>query len=208
MPYIDDEQLASLYKEIETLSEEKLETENELTDVETDLKRLKKESRLITILLTIFAVAASVAALYFFSKTKGNNVDIAEIKRNEANRILDSIAEYSSSEPQETDEDLNNFENNSGDLESNIANIKSNVSNQTVYSVQVGAFEERSLPTLSSSILSGNASRINDFYKYSIGLFSTVEEARKFRKELVKLGFEDAFVASYLNGKRQRIENP
>jgi hypothetical protein len=35
-----------------------------------------------------------------------------------------------------------------------------------------------------------------------------LEEARSFRYQLVKMGFEDAFVASYQDGKRIKIEDP
>jgi hypothetical protein len=48
----------------------------------------------------------------------------------------------------------------------------------------------------------------NPFYAYSLGNFETLEEARRFREELVNMGFTDAFVASYQDGKRIAIEDP
>ncbi|PHO01812.1 sporulation protein, partial [Rhodobacteraceae bacterium 4F10] len=43
--------------------------------------------------------------------------------------------------------------------------------------------------------------------KYSLGLYTTLDEAKGLQKELIKIGFNDAFVASYINGKRQKIHN-
>ena len=45
------------------------------------------------------------------------------------------------------------------------------------------------------------------FYKYSLGAFETLEEAQYFRKNVLNLGFHDAFVASYQNGQRLNIED-
>jgi hypothetical protein len=41
--------------------------------------------------------------------------------------------------------------------------------------------------------------------KYSIGLYETLEEANALRRGLVKLGFSDAFVASYKGTTRLKI---
>lgn len=49
--------------------------------------------------------------------------------------------------------------------------------------------------------------KANPFYAYSVGNFETLEEAQKFRQELVAMGFNDAFVASYRDGKRIAIED-
>jgi hypothetical protein len=50
--------------------------------------------------------------------------------------------------------------------------------------------------------------KTNPFYSYSLGNFATLDEAQKFRKQLVDMGFDDAFVASYKEGKRIKIEDP
>ena len=48
--------------------------------------------------------------------------------------------------------------------------------------------------------------KTNPYYAYSLGTFETLEEAQKFRKQLVNIGFDDAFVASYQDGQRVKIE--
>ncbi|MEK6154253.1 SPOR domain-containing protein [Flavobacteriaceae bacterium 3-367] len=79
---------------------------------------------------------------------------------------------------------------------------------EKVYSVQVKSFVDNNM-TLSSEALSNTLFvKTNPFYSYSLGNFETLEEARSFRYQLVKMGFEDAFVASYQDGKRLKIEDP
>ncbi|WP_411030933.1 SPOR domain-containing protein [Spongiimicrobium sp. 3-5] len=79
---------------------------------------------------------------------------------------------------------------------------------EKVYSVQVKSFVDNNM-TLASEALSNTLFvKTNPFYSYSLGNFETLEEARSFRYQLVKMGFEDAFVASYQDGKRLKIEDP
>jgi len=39
-------------------------------------------------------------------------------------------------------------------------------------------------------------------YKYTSGVFDTHEEALQYRAEMVRIGFNDAFVVTFTNGKR------
>jgi outer membrane protein OmpA-like peptidoglycan-associated protein/tetratricopeptide (TPR) repeat protein len=43
-------------------------------------------------------------------------------------------------------------------------------------------------------------------YKYTAGIFKTTEEAHAYRDMMVDMGFEDAFVVTFENGKRVNIE--
>ena len=99
-----------------------------------------------------------------------------------------------------------NTNNEANSVDDSINTIKNNINGEKIYSVQIGAFSENSY-TLLSETLAGISSN-GELFKYSIGLFKTLSEAQDFRKELVKIGFEDAFVASYVNGVRKGIENP
>lgn len=79
---------------------------------------------------------------------------------------------------------------------------------ETIYSVQVKSFVDNNL-TLSSEALNNTLFvKANPFYSYSLGNFETLAEAQSFRYQLVKMGFEDAFVASYKDGQRIKIEDP
>ncbi|MEA1786266.1 SPOR domain-containing protein [Arenibacter sp. GZD96] len=79
---------------------------------------------------------------------------------------------------------------------------------ETIYSVQIKSFVDNNL-TLSAEALNNTLFvKTNPFYSYSLGNFQTLSEAQSFRYQLVKMGFDDAFVASYKDGKRIKIEDP
>lgn len=85
---------------------------------------------------------------------------------------------------------------------------KSFLEKETIYSVQIQSFIDNNLTLTSEALTNTLFVKTNPFYSYSLGNFETLEEARSFRYQLVKMGFEDAFVASYQNGKRVKIEDP
>ncbi|MEE9363415.1 MAG: SPOR domain-containing protein [Cellulophaga sp.] len=79
---------------------------------------------------------------------------------------------------------------------------------EKIYSVQVKSFVENNVTLASNALTNTLFVKTNPFYSYSLGNFETLDEARSFRYQLVKMGFKDAFVASYKDGKRLKIENP
>ncbi len=79
---------------------------------------------------------------------------------------------------------------------------------EKVYSVQVKSFVDNNMTLASEALTNTMFVKTNPFYSYSLGNFETLQEAQKFRKQLVDIGFKDAFVASYKEGKRIKIEDP
>ncbi len=79
---------------------------------------------------------------------------------------------------------------------------------ETIYSVQVKSFVDNNVTLASAALTNTLFVKTNPFYSYSLGNFETLNEAQLFRKQLVDIGFEDAFVASYKEGKRIQIEDP
>lgn len=79
---------------------------------------------------------------------------------------------------------------------------------EKIYSVQIKSFVDNNITLASEALSNTMFVKTNPFYSYSLGNFATLEEAQKFRKQLVDMGFEDAFVASYREGKRLQIEDP
>jgi hypothetical protein len=79
---------------------------------------------------------------------------------------------------------------------------------EKIYSVQVKSFVDNNISLVSEALSNTMFVKTNPFYSYSLGNFATLEEAQKFRKQLVDMGFDDAFVASYREGKRLKIEDP
>ncbi len=79
---------------------------------------------------------------------------------------------------------------------------------EKVYSVQVKSFVDNNVTLASEALTNTMFVKTNPFYSYSLGNFETLQEAQKFRTQLVDIGFKDAFVASYKEGKRIQIEDP
>ena len=204
MPFLNDQEYEDLQEQIKSINSKNEDLETELSDKEEELGDVKSTARNRNILLSFLSGVSIAAAVYFFQNQSGNNVDVSEIKRAEATRVLDSIADLTA------DNDFNDdSDNDNGDgtgLESGISKIKQNIENEVVYSVQIGAFTNKKYPLLSKTI-AGTLSN-EEYLRYSIGLFSTLKEAQNFRRQLLRLGFDDAFVASYINGERQEIHKP
>lgn len=79
---------------------------------------------------------------------------------------------------------------------------------EVVYSVQVKSLVENNATLASNAITNTKFVRNNKYFAYSIGNFETLEEAQAMRRELVDIGFKDAFVARYREGRRISIERP
>ncbi len=79
---------------------------------------------------------------------------------------------------------------------------------EKIYSVQVKSFVDNNVTLASEALTNTLFVKTNPFYAYSLGNFETLQEAQTFRKQLVQMGFKDAFVASYQDGKRVKIEDP
>lgn len=211
MPFLNDQEFENLQQEIKDLNSKNEEFEAELAEKEEEIGDVKSVARNRNILLSFLSGVSIAAAVYFFQKqSPGGNINIDEIKRTEATRVLDSITDAGGN-----DEYADNYDDSATDdtgdeesvsLEQGISSVKNKIKNEVVYSVQIGAFTEKRYPLLSESI-AGILSK-DDYLRYSVGLFTTLKEAQSFRKQLIKLGFDDAFVASYVNGKRQEIQNP
>lgn len=203
MPFLNDQELENLQQEIKDLNIKNEALEIEISERIEEIGDIKSTARNRNILLSFFAGVAIAFAVYFYQN--GSSVDVSEIKKQEATRVLDSISDASSYADDSYDDDEQNTEDSLTASEA-VENLKSEVSGQKLYSVQIAALTERNYPVLSKTIA---GTLTNDEYlRYSVGLFDSLKEAQKFRKALVNMGFEDAFVASYVNGQRQEIENP
>ena len=80
--------------------------------------------------------------------------------------------------------------------------------NDTIYSVQTGMLSMDSTSFISQGLSNGMLIEARPYLKYSIGLYETYEEANALRRGLVKLGFTDAFIASYKGTTRLQIHRP
>ena len=73
---------------------------------------------------------------------------------------------------------------------------------QRIYTVQIGALKDDPFLLFSKNLINFKKTKSKDYNLYSLGNFETKEEAEAFRKEIVKLGIDDAWVVTHENDKR------
>lgn len=69
-----------------------------------------------------------------------------------------------------------------------------------VYRVQIGSYENFSLDKYKQSLEGLAQDSIDGMKRLSLGAFSKLSDAQQFQSEMVRLGFESAFVVAYENG--------
>ncbi|WP_299104615.1 SPOR domain-containing protein [uncultured Tenacibaculum sp.] len=215
MPFIEEEKFKLMQEDFDNAKLKREEAEDELTKVQDDFKSFKKKSKITPILFGILFGLAAALAYYFYTNGGGtiSDSEIASIKKKEATRVLDSIqraqarAKRSNKGGSTNDDTASTSTDNAMDTATFEGDVDNATQGETVYSVQVGVFSDKKYPLLSSSYTPGIAAPNGSYFKYSLGLYSSLAEARKLRGELRNIGFKDAFVASYVNGKRQKIHH-
>ncbi|MGG8498048.1 SPOR domain-containing protein [Tenacibaculum sp. TC6] len=210
MPFIEEAKYQLMQEDIDTAKLKLEESEKELNELQESYKHQKQKSRTIIVLLFIF-LGIAIGVIYLFKNgtlnsegiivNNNNTVDIEEIKAKEAQRVIDSLNNANE------ESNLDNASLSEENLDETLGKISKNSKGSTVYSVQIGVFSKNKYPLLSKAMLSGIAVPDDGYFKYSLGIFASLDEAKKLKNELVKVGFKDAFVASYINGKRQQIHH-
>ena len=194
MPFIEENDLLDLHKDIEKsqiINERLL---DQIKFKNKDLKKLKIQRNVFVGITALFLVGAlaitSFTAGLSTSNTNQNNVLVS----------IDSI------EVIKARMDNLKIKNEELSLVKEFYLAKEFLEKETIYSVQVKSFVENNATLASEALTNTLFVKTNPFYAYSLGNFETLEEAQSFRKQLVNIGFEDAFVASYKDGKRVKIE--
>lgn len=85
--------------------------------------------------------------------------------------------------------------------------LNESLRSKKIYTVQIGASQNDPFLLFSKNLMNFNKTKSEDYNLYSLGNFETKEEAEAFRKEIVKLGIDDAWVVAYENGKRIISDN-
>lgn len=205
MPFIEEEKFKLMQEDLDNAKLKREEAENELSEAQEKFSSLKKGSMRLPIVLGVLLGIALGAAYYFYSNSSGasfpSSEEIATVKKNEHTRVLDSVKRANARASRNTET------NNEVNLNETIDAVVDNTSDKTIYSVQIGVLSQKKQPLISSVTIPSTVTIANGYFKYSIGLFESLDEAKSLRKELIQIGFKDAFVASYINGKRQKIHH-
>ncbi|NAS13447.1 SPOR domain-containing protein [Poritiphilus flavus] len=197
MPFIEESDLLELHKDIDKAQ---IINERLLDQIKFKNKELKR-SKIQRNVLAGFTAVFLIGALALFSFTAG----LSSSKGLENQSLLVSI---DSLDAVKSRIDNLSQQNEELSLVKEFYLAKSFLEKEKVYSVQVKSFVENNVTLASEALTNTMFVKTNPFYSYSLGNFETLQEAQKFRAQLVEMGFKDAFVASYKDGKRIKIEDP
>lgn len=198
MPFIEESDLLELHKDIDKahIINERLLDQIKYKNKELRSARIQRNIlATVTALFLIGALAVASFTAGFTSRIEPSTPDMVGVPLDS----LDVIRER-----------LNNLKEQNAELSlvKEFYLARKFLEKDIIYSVQVKAFVDKNLNLASESLSNTLFVKANPFYAYSLGNFETLEEAQKFRRELVSMGFSDAFVASYQDGKRLKIEDP
>lgn len=203
MKVIKDEDLLSLHHQIEK-SEIKQQKLEDLLESEVDkLKKSKKTNRLygsfsvILLLLAVFLVANA------FYSSKSSKAISKEDKINELSLIQNEL--------ELTKQELELLKKEQTDIKEikDLYLYRSLINKDTVFSVQIKALNDKKIAAVSKKYTNTLVYNDDSLYKFSLGIFETLDEAQNFRKTLIESGLLDKriFIISYQDGKRIKIED-
>lgn len=195
MPYIDEKDLLALHEQIDREKAINNKLLDQINEKGKAYARALMVRNIAWLSFGIIIIAAAAASFYFYLEIGKTNNAYALCREKETLYAqqqvkMDSLMATRDSLQQES---------HHIEQESLIADV--------VYSVQIGAFKDLDIPLRSAWGNYAYNPTYHQLLAFSIGVYKTVDEAREFRKILVKMGFKDAFVASYQNGSRIAIES-
>ena len=196
MPVLTDEQHQELLDKAKNANEKAQATQKKLDQAnQANDKNLQQRNIFLTTSIVFLVLLLAAVILYFVKPQMLFNGE--EIANNEVIVKQEKIDNYESqiTELQNKLKEANN--------DTKVSINGQNVS--TFYAVQLGAFTNYNEPIVSSEYSLVKNIQEDGFTKYTIGVFSDLSVARKLRKQVMKLGFSDAFIGEYKNGKRLDI---
>ncbi len=198
MPFIEESSLLELHKDIDKAQ---IINERLLDQIKYKNKELNKNKTQRNILAGVTGLFL-IGALAITSFTAGLSSSNGFEKENNLLVSIDSLDAIKAriDNLRERNEELS--------LVKEFYLAKNFLEKEKVYSVQVKSFVENNITLASAALTNTLFVKTNPYFSYSLGNFETLEEAQSFRSQLVDLGFQDAFVASYKEGKRIQIEDP
>ncbi|WP_297702577.1 SPOR domain-containing protein [uncultured Eudoraea sp.] len=197
MPFIEESDLLELHKDIDKAQIINERLLDQIKYKNKELKRSKVQRNILAGVTTIFLIGTIAFTSYISGLSSSNTYD---------NQNL--LVSIDSLDAVKTRIDNLQQQNEELSLVKEFYLAKMFLEKEKIYSVQVKSFVDNNLTLSSESLTNTMFVKTNPFYSYSLGNFETLEEARSFRYQLVKMGFDDAFVASYQDGKRIKIEDP
>lgn len=198
MPFIEENDLLDLHKDIEKAQIINERLLDQIKFKNKDLKSIKIQRNVLA------GITAAIFLGVFWLWSYSSGVMTRNVNENNNNLLvsIDSLEVIKSR--------IDNLKEQNDELSlvKEFYLAKEFLAKEKIYSVQIQSFLDNNVTLASDAVTNSLFVKTNPFYAYSLGNFETLDEAQKFRKELVGMGFEDAFVASYQDGKRVQIEDP
>jgi hypothetical protein len=199
MPFIEESDLLELHKDIDKAQIINERLLDQIKFKNKELKRSRFQRNIFAGITAFFLIGGLAIGSMATGWSMGNNYE------RQNNNLLVSI---DSLDAIKTRIDNLKVQNAELSLVKEFYLAKEFLEKEKIYSVQIKSFVDNNITLASEALTNTLFVKTNPFYSYSLGNFETLEEAQLFRKQLVDLGFEDAFVASYKEGKRLQIEDP
>ena len=178
MPFIEDKELAALYKEVDQERQAAVFFQNLHQKNKKSLTRLfiyKWGSLLLLIISLVLGVLFSISS----SKSEVDSLKV-KIKQLQVEQQL---------------------------VNDSFTGVQNHLQDIRVYTVQIAASRKDKLLLFSEHFVNFRAHPMQGFNAYSLGNFATEEEANAFKDSLKEIGLDDVWVTSYLNGKRILLED-
>ena len=178
MPFIEEKELAALYKEVDQERQAAVFFQN------LHQKNKKSLTRLFiykwgAVLLLIITLVTGVLFSIFSSKSEVDSLKV-KIKQLQIEQKL---------------------------VNDSFRGVINHLKDVRVYTVKIVASKKDELLLFSEQFVNFRAHPMQGFNAYSLGNFATEKEANAFKEALVEIGLEDVWVTSYLNGKRILLED-
>ncbi len=198
MPFIEESDLLELHKDIDKAQIINERLLDQIKFKNKELKRSKFQRNILAGVTSLFFIGVLAITSYISGASRSNSFETQT-------NLLVSIDSLDAIKTR-----INNLKQQNEELSlvKEFYLAKQFLDKEKVYSVQVKSFVENNVSLASEALNNTLFVKTNPFYSYSLGNFETLEEAQRFRKQLVNMGFKDSFVASYKEGKRLKIEDP
>ncbi|AWX45923.1 hypothetical protein HME9304_02955 [Flagellimonas maritima] len=198
MPFIEESDLLDLHKDVDKAQIINERLLDQIKFKNKDLNKVKLQRNILLGVTALFVISILAITSFTAGLSSKNSFE-------NQNNLLVSIDSLDAIKNRIDNLRLQNEELS---LVKEFYLAKAFLDKETIYSVQVKSFVDNNMTLASEALTNTLFVKTNPFYAYSLGTFETLDEAQSFRKQLVDMGFKDAFVASYQDGKRVKIEDP
>ena len=198
MPHITEDDLLNLHQQIE---KEKMNNLQLLDLINKKNNGLAKKSKVIA-LLTGLAIILGLGLFAMISYSTGQQITFYSLFTEDKSKV-----------DAKTYNELKVENDNLNSQNESLSEIKEYylarhlIKDDTIYAVQVKSFSDNAPVTFSSNAFTNaHLHTAKPYLKLSLGVYETKTEALALKNTLIKAGLKDAFIASYKNGNRIRIE--